>query len=232
MNPLFKKASASIFIVAAIILSVWQTQIYFSHAEDVTSTVEVRSSGGGEYSLTPDSVGLPSESVVINSIKAYPEKRAGDVGTNYDTLFFFEVLNTSSEEPVYTLPSMFMLNNSGIYSVPIELINVSPGTYDIRIKTPTHVAKSLKGISLNEGGNNIDFTIGSDTLKAGDINNLGFDPSTIGDNLINSIDLSILLHELGKIDFPNENRSNLNQDGKVDASDLNILLDNLDLHGD
>jgi len=74
---------------------------------------------------------------------------------------------------------------------------------------------------------------GSVVLLAGDISGAGSLPATLGDDVVNSVDLSILLPDLDKDDATgNGFRSNLNQDVVINSVDLSIMLDNLDKEGD
>jgi hypothetical protein len=62
---------------------------------------------------------------------------------------------------------------------------------------------------------------------------LGTSTSTLGDDVVNSVDLSIILPELD-LDDPTGNaiRSNLNQDVVINSVDLSIMLKNLDQNGE
>lgn len=229
-------------VITAIVISVWQAKVYFSHAEDLSSTVTVTggSGGGGDPLIPPDPITPPAGSVFISTITAHPERRSGSVGANYYSTFYFSILNSSSREIIYQHPSLLESSASGVYSTPIELPpSVVPGTYDIAIKTTSHLTKILDDVSLAAGDNHLNFTNetnsptnGSLYLTAGDIEGLGTVPGSLGDNVINAVDLSILLHQLGISDIAGGNRANLNRDLTVDQADLNILLDNLDKNGD
>ena len=127
---------------------------------------------------------------------------------------------------------------SNVYIVPPT--SVTPGNYDAVLKSKAHLSRLLDNIYLQLGENYLNFTnetnspaIGSRVLIAGDIDGAGINPETFGDDVINSIDLSILLHEFGNSD-PSGNgiRANLNQDNTVNQTDLDILLVNLDKEGD
>lgn len=57
--------------------------------------------------------------------------------------------------------------------------------------------------------------------------------ANLGDDVVNSIDLSLLLPDLDETDNTgNAIRVNLNQDTAVNSVDLSIMLDNLDVEGD
>jgi hypothetical protein len=162
--------------------------------------------------------------------------RSGASGTNYDTKYIFSVLNPGNHQAYYSSPDLLTTNNAGVGSPYVTLTGIAIGTYDITIKTPAHLTQILDNVSLQTGENFINFTnpanlpqIGSQALTAGDINGAGTSPLTLGDDVINSIDLSILLQNFGATDTTgNDIRANLNQDSVVDQADLNILLNNLD----
>jgi hypothetical protein len=164
--------------------------------------------------------------------------RSGSSGTNYDTKYTFSVLSpdNNNHQVYYSSPQLLSTNNAGISYPYVTVSGISIGTYDITIKTPSHLTQMLDNVYLQAGENLINFTnpanlpaIGSQVMTAGDINGFGVSPTTLGDDVINSVDLSIMLQDLGTSDPSGNNiRSNLNQDNIVDQSDLNILLNNLD----
>lgn len=173
---------------------------------------------------------------------AVPESRSGALGTNYDTDFYLTVRTSTNSDDVvlFTQPSLATLASDGTYLVPIDFTGITAGTYDIGLKGKSHITKVLQDVVLNEGNNILNFTqsnnsgtFGTQTLFAGDINGVGLSPTTLGDDAINSVDLSLMLPDLDA-DDPTGNafRSNLNQDTIVNSIDLSLLLANLDLTGD
>ncbi len=198
-----------------------------------SSTCKIVSGGG---------VPPQPQNIVIADITAHPEQRSGSVNTNYDTDFTFFILNPDDQnhQVIYQYPSLFSANNSGVSYVSAVLSMINEGTYDVAIKTESHLSKVLDNIYLYIGDNSLNFTddenssqIGQVVLTAGDINRAGSAPDSLGDDVINAIDLSILLNKFGSSDFTgNSIRANLNQDSVVDETDLNILLGNLDKEGD
>ena len=186
--------------------------------------------------------GVPPQpqNIVIADITAYPEQRSGTV--NYDTDFTFSILNPDNQnhQVIYQYPYLLSSNNSGVSYVSAVLSMINEGTYDVAIKTESHLSKVLDNTYLHIGDNSLNFTneenlpqIGSVVLIAGDINGTGGTLESLGDDVINAIDLSILLNRFGSSDFTgNSVLANLNQDGVVDETDLNILLGNLDKEGD
>ena len=181
--------------------------------------------------------------VSLTTITVRPEQRSVVSGNNYDTDFYFKIFTADNlnHQVVFDYPSMLTANNSGMASPYFTLPeSVVPGVYDILLKSKSHLAKLQNNVYLQVGDNSINFTnpdngtsIGSATLTAGDIDGNGSSSTTIGDNVINAVDLSIILSQVGSLDLSgNGLRANLNQDTVVDEQDLNVLLGNLDKEGD
>jgi len=184
----------------------------------------------------------PTE-VVIAEIWAYPEQRSGAAGTNYDTDYFFSIhdADNASRETLYQHFNLLSSTNAGTTSLFLTLPGgIIEGIYDVAIKPEAHLSRVLNNAFLQVGENILNFTsesnspsIGSVRLIAGDINGAGLSPSTMGDDVINAIDLSVLLSDFGNSDpSGSARRANLNQDNVVNQEDLNILLGNLDKEGD
>lgn len=185
----------------------------------------------------------PVTQVTITDITARPEQRYSGNGNNYDTDFYFSVLNADNlnHTTLFQQPTPFSSNSSGTASPYLILPDsIVAGAYDVLIKPRAHLALIQNNVYLQAGDNSVNFTnpdngptIGSTVLFAGDIDGAGNSRNSFGDNVINSIDLSALLGQIGSFD-PSGNgfRANLNQDSAVDQGDLNILLGNLDREGD
>jgi len=173
---------------------------------------------------------------------AVPELRVGSAETNDDTDFYISVLTAVDNDNVvlFTQPAIASLTTSGVYLTPIPLTSVFAGTYDVAIKTSQHLSKKLDNISLVSGNNVLNFSsptnaAGKDVgvLLAGDINDTGVTPSTLGDDVVNSVDLSVMLNVLDDDDVTgNDVRANVNQDIVINSVDLSILIKNLDLEGE
>ncbi len=187
----------------------------------------------------------PSEPqyVIFTEIRAHPEQRAGTTGTNYDTTYALAIYTPEDQnrELAYEHSELLSTNTSGVsnvYIVPPS--DVTAGNYDAAIKSKAHLSRVLDNVYLQLGENYLNFTnttnsstVGSRTLVAGDISGAATMPGNMGDDVINSVDLSILLQRFGTSDTSGNNiRANLNQDSTVDETDLNILLGNLDEEGD
>lgn len=206
------------------------------NGDGCSATCQIETSGGGG-GYEP-----PVQNVFISKVTAQPELRSGAVGTNYDVSFFFKILNpdNSNHSVLYSHSTLLNTDNTGVNYTPVEVAVIQEGTYDVSLKTKSHLTTILDNVHLYPGENFLNFTnaanlptIGSIKLTAGDIDGVGVDPGNLGDDVINAVDLSVLLQKWGTSDpTGNSVRANLNQDNTVDQSDLNILLGNLDKTGD
>jgi hypothetical protein len=174
------------------------------------------------------------QAVVISEVIAFPGQRSGSAGTNYDTDLTFSILSNDGLVTRYKNSFIVSSNNAGSAFLQVEP-GLEQGNYKASIKTEQHLSKLLSGVYLQNGSNILNFTnlvnsvsIGSEKLTPGDINLAGNSAYSLGDDVVNSVDLAILLSKMGQTDpTGNIQRANLNQDGVVDALDLNILLGNL-----
>jgi len=181
--------------------------------------------------------------VIFTEIRANPEQRSGITGTNYDTTYALSIFTPDNLNRIlrYQYPALLSTSISGVSNVYIvPPTSLTAGNYDAVFKSKAHLSRILDNVYLQLGENYLNFTnttnvptIGSRTLIAGDISGAATSPGTMGDDVINSVDLSILLQRFGTSDPSGNNvRANLNQDTTVDSTDLNILLGNLDKVGD
>lgn len=170
-----------------------------------------------------------------------PEGRVGAIHTNWDDLFYMTV-KTLDGSGVYTMNDVVSSTNDGSYLRRTTFNNMEdPGVYNIYLKGWQHITRKLGNIYLDDmTTNTLNFTqadnsapLGPVVLLAGDINGAGNSTTTMGDDVINSVDLSILLSRIDD-DDPTGNvvRANLNQDIVVNSVDLSLLLKNLDAEGD
>jgi len=194
--------------------------------EDITSFVQV--------------ITTTSTPVIIQW--AVPQNRVGDAGTNDDMLFYLTVRTANNADDVilYTQSELATTTEAGTYATPMFLQGIIPGTYDIGIKGAAQLTRVLDDVILGETTTTLNFTQadnsapkGAQTIPAGDVSGAGTTPATLGDDVVNSVDISLLLDVLDDND-PTGNgvRSNLNQDSAVNSVDLSIMLDNLDTEGD
>jgi len=171
-----------------------------------------------------------------------PESRTGTVGTNYDVNFFVTIRTSdNSDDSILFTSGLATTSLDGSYSTQIELIDVSAGTFDVGIKGNQHITLVLQDVTIATGNTALNFstddyastTRGENVMLAGDVNGDGNSASTLGDDVVNSVDLSVILAVLDDTDPTGNNiRSNINQDTAVNSVDLSVMLDNLDKEGD
>lgn len=174
---------------------------------------------------------------------AVPESRVGATSTNDDAIFYLTVrtANDADDTILWQMPNLATTSVDGTYATSITITGLSNGTYDVGIKTHQHITKILQDITLSDATvTRLNFTqpdnsvtYGDVRLLAGDISGTTSTPAEMGDDVINSVDLSIMIVDLDKDDFTgNDIRSNVNQDPVINSVDLSLLLKNLDLEGE
>lgn len=170
---------------------------------------------------------------------AVPQSRVGDAQTNDDAVFYLTVRTSDNndDEILYTT-GLSTTTDAGTHGL-ISLVGIAPGTYDIGFKGHQHLTYVLQDVEITAGTNTLNFSQtdnsaprGAEVLLAGDVSGDGVSAATLGDDVVNSVDISILLDVLDDSDADgNQVRSNLNQDIVVNSVDLSIMLDNLDVEG-
>ena len=139
------------------------------------------------------------------------------------------------------MPNLATTTIAGTYATSITLTGITDGVYDIGIKTHQHLTKILQDVTLSSATTTVlNFTnttntsiYGPQVLLAGDINGSTSTPADLGDDVVNSVDLSIIINDLDKDDpTGNDIRSNLNEDVVVNSVDLSLMLKNLDKEGE
>jgi len=171
---------------------------------------------------------------------AVPEGRVGLAGTNWDTLYYLTVKDPSDNSILFSTTTLSQTDIEGKDLTAIPVPNVGSGAYNFYIKGHQSLTKKLSNISLLSGLSQLNFTqadnsatLGSLLLLAGDISGSTSSPSTMGDDVINAVDLSIMLNSLDDDDPTTRGlRPNLNQDPVVNSVDMSLLLNNLDKEGD
>jgi hypothetical protein len=165
--------------------------------------------------------------VVVNStldvirVKAWPEKRVSKPGGNLD-----ELLRTTFKNPDTGEQLLQTSFTSGILGIKegVDISSLNSGTYHILVKGRSHLTKKLASLNITSNSTEVDLTVSeTEYLLAGDVNG-----ALYGDDIVNSIDLSILINDLDTFDL----RTDLNRDTTVNALDLAILITNLDVQGD
>jgi hypothetical protein len=173
---------------------------------------------------------------------AVPEGRVGAPATNWDSTFYLKVTPSDDNDktPLFVMDDLETTDVTGEFATPISLTGVSNGTYDVSFKSHQHLSVKLDNVALSSSTTSLNFTqadnsvpLGSLRLLAGDISGAGTSPATLGDNVINSVDLSIMLNSIDMEDPTTRSiRANLNQDPVVNSVDLSLMLKNLDKQGD
>lgn len=174
---------------------------------------------------------------------AVPELRVGPPGTNDDTTFYLAVYSAVEDgaPPVYISDKLYATAINGTYSADIPISGVTLGkTYDIMFKGHQSLSKKLNDVLISQNTTVLNFSTldnsslkGPEILLGGDISNSGVTPKSLGDDVVNSVDISVLLDDLDLGDASgNFVRSNINQDTSVNSVDFSIILKNLDKIGD
>lgn len=188
------------------------------------------------------SVGITGDNTSGQVKWAVPEARVGASSTNWNTTYYLTVRDASDYNNIlYVSPSLATTTEAGENLNPETFTNVASGTYDVFIKTDQHLSRKLNDVSLSDiGVNTLNFTqadnsasFGPVRLLAGDINLSGVSTSTLGDDVVNSVDLGVMIDNLDSNDLTTKGlRANLNRDIVVNAVDLGVMIDNLDKEGD
>lgn len=154
---------------------------------------------------------------VLAHIKAIPEKRI-PVVNNRSTILTVEVRNPGSLTP---LDSVTITTGPGGSYSGVTLA-IDPGTYDVTAKGYSHLRRKKSNVAVTDNMT-IDFSDNNTfELLSGDVN------STVGDNLVNGIDLSLIVGDLTETTA----RYDLNQDGVINGIDLTNAVTNLTVSGD
>lgn len=152
---------------------------------------------------------------------------------DYRTRFYITVRSGGSI--LFTQSAIVTSDEQGNYDIPIEVTGLTAGTYDIGLKGEAHLTRVFDNVRLTPGETEINFDLDDSAglLLAGDISGGGLTPASLGDDQVNSVDLSVILASLNIIDTnPYPVRPNLNHDSVVNSIDLSILLDNLNRRGE
>lgn len=169
---------------------------------------------------------------------AIPEARGTASTSFYGLNNYYLTVRTADDysDVLYVSPGMSSTTDAGENLTAELLSGVSSGTYDVYIKTDQHLSRKLNDIGLSEAATNtLNFTqtdnspaFGSVRLLGGDVNG-----STVGDDVVNSVDLNVMIGDLDKDDLTTSGyRPNVNRDVVINSVDLSVLIDNLDKEGD
>lgn len=172
---------------------------------------------------------------------ATPQGRVGATETNDDAVLYLTFIPTAGGSAVRipndTAQNLTTANDGTLADIPLE--GVTPGNYDVYLKSNQHLRKKLANVTVGSGTTTLNFTTvdnagakGVLLLRAGDVS-AGSGPGVFGDNVVNASDISTLIGVLDNSDVTgNAITANLNQDIVVNASDISLMLTNLDQNGE
>jgi len=189
-------------------------------------------------------------------VRILPELRVGPPQTNNSAKYFISLGYGDDFLDQNVFPATANLLREKVIIKDQDLSQIGPdgsdnsvrtlswlidASYDVGIKTDQHITRILRNVPMSRYTiTELNFTdplngpnLGDQVLLAGDINNDGLTPDTLGDDVINSVDISKLIQVVDALDpTRNEYRANLNKDEAVNSVDLSIMLKNLDKQGD
>jgi hypothetical protein len=174
----------------------------------------------GSYSI---SAALPCELNPIGiNFRFAPEKRVQLSPPNLSMKDMQISLRSVGSEP-FSVPlavsSVATSTDVNGYSIAPVTVTVTPGSYDVFIKSSAHLNQKYGTINYTGAATTIDFTQGlTQYAKAGDVNG-----SQFGDDEVNALDISVTIANLSLSTY----RPDTNQDGTVNALDIGILIANL-----
>ncbi|MBP9765983.1 MAG: hypothetical protein KBD12_01995 [Candidatus Pacebacteria bacterium] len=156
-------------------------------------------------------------------------------GSNDKMIFFLKFKQNGNL--IYTT-SLITSDIDGTYDAGIDLSNLPAGTYDIYVKGFQTLTKKYSNVNIVNGENILNFTQtdpsnltkGSINLTVGDIDGAGTSTASLGDDLVNSLDVTLVLGQ-------NSNtgtflRTDINQDTLVNSLDTTAVLLNINKVGD
>lgn len=154
-------------------------------------------------------------------ITAKPEKRISKIGGNYQANAFLLLHDSVTKELINTIE--VDLDQSGTTTIHVE--DVLSGNYEAVLKTESHLAKRIVGVSIEDDSDAVlDFT-DADVfyLLAGDVQGTG-----LKDNFVDILDISATDINFNSIDPVFD----LNRDDIVDVLDMSAVLVNYNKLGD
>lgn len=154
-------------------------------------------------------------------ITAKPEKRISKIGGNYQANAFLLLYDSVTKELQNTIE--VNLDYSGTTTIQVE--DVLTGNYEAVLKTESHLAKRIIGVSVvNDFDTVLDFT-DADVfyLLAGDVQGTG-----LKDNFVDILDISATDINFNSVDPIFD----LNRDDIVDVLDMSAVLVNYNKAGD
>lgn len=137
---------------------------------------------------------------------------------NYESTAALNLFSVLSARKIRTTD--ISIDNTGDMEFLFEKIPAN--TYHIGIKSDGYLQKIIRNVDLNMDNQStiLDFTLGGTFLLIGG--------DVFNDNVLNSFDLAMMLHNYYEID----EHLDLNKDGLVNAADLAMILKDYQLEGD
>jgi len=220
-NNIFTK-NAFLLLIFGIFVSLVIIISQFSNTNSQDSILGQTWCGGiNPCSIAGDSDVTVSAFIRINHIDftVYPEKRQPSTG-NWGTFIDF-VLEDCVSSNTYTF-SNIPTDPLGNGRIEIPAINpLLDGDYRFFAKGNSHLNEEFNCYTLETINPYINLTLEGKELLAGEV-------STVYDNYINSLDMSVLINAL----FTSNSISDLNHDSVVNALDFGNQIYNLFVAGD
>ncbi len=170
-----------------------------------------------------------------------PEGRPGGPGTNDDIDFNLSIRTAGiSNDDIFDTVITQSTDSAGQMSTT-TVLDISAGTYDVGIKGAGYLTRVLRSVPfISSTTTTLNFTDanyasldrGNVLLLVGDINGVTTVDLVLGDDNVNSIDLSILVDAIDDEDSGNTMITNFNRDNITNSVDLSLILNNLDKVGD
>ena len=189
--------------------------------------------------LTPTPLPPGAKQVILNlKVRFQGINKKPDLEELSNLVAKVKIRREGSEE-TYQKDTVFVSNDDGVWSGTAEFgLEDLSGNWFIYIKGPQHLQKKIcdaspteqnpglyrcevAKIELTEGENNFDFS--NITLFVGDINQ---------DGVLDSVDLGLILNNLGKKDVESLKKYDLNRNGVINTQDYSLILYALSIKSD
>lgn len=158
--------------------------------------------------------------VASMTFKVYPEKRIPRIG-NWDTFADVVLVNCEDPDKTYVFKNIPTdTNGYGTVTFPSDVFTLD-APYRVYVRGYSHLNRRYNCYTINHSNEFIDLTLEGKELLAGET-------SSVYDNYINSLDMSVLIKNM----FTDDYKSDLNQDGKVNSLDFANQIFNLFMAGD
>lgn len=188
--------------------------------------------------------GSATGTAFLSILYSAPQGRVGS--DNDDSIFYLTVRSATNtdDQIIATQVDLATTSVAGSYAGVIAIPGVFlPGTYDIGMKTDQNLTKILQDVPLTASPVTLNFTAtstdyasttrGTEVLLTGDVSDLGISPDTLGDDVVNVVDVNLVVASLDATTTPDTKlREDLNQDEVVNVVDITLQVGNLDKNGE